>query len=112
MEVRFHAETTDPLFAIALRDELGTTSFATSTQLHHGPTGRFDAGDVAGIRLDFENWLAPGRYSLTASVSRDGLGADAFDLREDVSSIIVHAALSGGGAVDLPHRFSIDRGRG
>jgi ABC-type polysaccharide/polyol phosphate transport system ATPase subunit len=109
MEVRFHADTEDPMFALALRNDLGHTVFATSTQISHGPTGRFRAGEVANIVVSFENWLSPGRYRLTASVTRDGTVADAYDLREDISSIVVHAGLSGGGAVDLPHSFSIER---
>jgi ABC-type polysaccharide/polyol phosphate transport system ATPase subunit len=109
IQVRFHADTTDPLFAIALVNDLGHNSFAVSTQLEHGPTGRFRSGQTVTVRLWFDNWLAPGRYRLTASVSRDGMGADAFDLREDISSIVVHAGRSGGGAVDFPHRFQIER---
>lgn len=110
MEVFFHALAEDPLFAVALRDESGHTTFAASTQLGHGPTGSFAAGEQITVRARFTNWLAPGRYHLTASISRDGLGADAYDLREDISSIIVHAAgRTGGGLVDLPHRFEIER---
>jgi ABC-type polysaccharide/polyol phosphate transport system ATPase subunit len=108
MDVRFHQPVSNPLFAIALHNELGHTSFATSTQLDHGETGDFAAGALARVRIPFENWLAPGRYRLTASVSRDGIGADAYDLREEISSLIVHSAVSGGGAVDLPHRFEIE----
>jgi hypothetical protein len=44
-----------------------------------------------------------------ASVNRNGPGADSFDTREDISSIIVHASLTGGGAVDLPHTVEIER---
>jgi ABC-type polysaccharide/polyol phosphate transport system ATPase subunit len=109
IHVRFHAAAEDPVFAIALRDERGNTSFATSTQLHHGPTGRFRAGENAVVRVQFENWLAPGRYRLTPSLTRGGMGADAYDLREDVSSIIVHGGRAGGGAVDLPNTFEIER---
>jgi ABC-type polysaccharide/polyol phosphate transport system ATPase subunit len=109
IDVRFHADAIDPIYAVALRDELGHTAFATDTQPSYGPTGQFRAGELAVIRLRFENWLAPGRYALSASVSRDGLGADAYDLRENISSIIVHATHSGGGAVDLPHEFEIER---
>jgi ABC-type polysaccharide/polyol phosphate transport system ATPase subunit len=109
MEVRFHTDTEDPMFAIALTNDLGHTVFATSTQISHGPTGRFRPGEVANIVVSFENWLSPGRYRLTASVTRDGTVADAYDLREDISSIVVHAGQSGGGAVDLPHSFAIER---
>ena len=110
MEVRFHADVEDPLFAIALRNDFGLTSFAASTQLDHGSTGRFYAGELAVVRIRFENWLAPGRYSLTASVSRNGPGADSYDAREDISSIIVHTSKTGGGVADLPHSFEIERG--
>jgi ABC-type polysaccharide/polyol phosphate transport system ATPase subunit len=109
LEVRFHALARDPMFAVALRNDLGQTSFASSTQLRYGSTGEFAAGDQVTIKILFDNWLAPGRYRLTASVTRDGTGADAYDLREDITSLIVHAALTGGGSVDLPHSFTIER---
>ncbi len=111
MEVRFHAVAEDPLFAIALRNDLGHTSFAASTQLKHGPTGRFEPGELASVRVRFTNWLAPGRYRLTVSVSRAGLGTDVYDLRDAIGSILVYSALSGGGAADLPHEFEIERQR-
>ncbi len=107
-EVRFHQSTSDPLFSIALRNELGQTSFATGTHLTHGPTGEFAAGAAAEVRVRFENWLSPGRYRLTVSVTRNGVGADAYDMREDIASLVVHGGHSGGGAVDLPHEFEID----
>jgi ABC-type polysaccharide/polyol phosphate transport system ATPase subunit len=110
MDVRFHADAEDPLFAIALRNDLGHTSFAANTQLEHGPTGRFVAGENAVVRIRFENLLAPGRYRLMASINRNGPGADSYDTREDISSIIVHASKAGGGAVDLRHSFEIERG--
>jgi ABC-type polysaccharide/polyol phosphate transport system ATPase subunit len=109
IDVAFHSDVTDPQFGITLRDENGHSAFATSTQLKPVPTGTFAAGQLASVRIWFENWLAPGRYRLTASVSRQGTGADWFDNREDVSSIIVHAGQAGGGIVDLPHRFEIER---
>jgi lipopolysaccharide transport system ATP-binding protein len=110
LDVRFHAPVEEPSFAIALRNDRGQTAFATSTQLREESTGSFAAGELATVRVRFENWLSPGRYRLTASVTREGIGADAYDLREDISSLVVYAARSGGGAVDLPHRFEIERG--
>ena len=112
MDVSFHAEATDPIFAIALRDDLGHTAFAADTLPSYGPSGQFHAGDLVIVHLRFDNWLGPGRYQLSASISRDGLGADAYDLRENLSSIIVYATQSGGGIVDLPHQFEIERTRG
>jgi ABC-2 type transport system ATP-binding protein len=110
VDVRFHDRADNPIFSIGLRNELGSVAFATSTQLDQGQTGSFSAGETAIVRIRFENWLAPGRYDLMAAVSRDGLGADAYDLREDISSIIVHASRSGGGLADLPHSLEIERG--
>jgi hypothetical protein len=46
---------------------------------------------------------------LLASVARDGATVDAYDARQDIASIVIHAARSGGGAVDLPHTFEIER---
>ena len=68
MEVRFHADVEDPLFAFALRNELGHTVFATSTQLQYGPTGRFVAGRV-GDRAPSLPELAGAR-----PLPADGLG--------------------------------------
>jgi ABC-type polysaccharide/polyol phosphate transport system ATPase subunit len=107
IEVYFHADAVDPIFAIALQDERGGTAFAASTQITYGPTGRFEAGTTAVIRIRFENWLAPGRYRLTASVAREGVEIEAYDARLEISSLIVHAQRPGGGAVDLPHSFEI-----
>ncbi len=109
IETRFHAEVQDPLFSISLRNELGHTAFAVGTHLEYGPTGAFRPGELAVVRVCFENWLAPGRYALMASVNRSGPGLDTYDTREDISSIIVHSSKFGGGSVDLPHRFEIER---
>jgi ABC-type polysaccharide/polyol phosphate transport system ATPase subunit len=109
LDVRFHADVVDPMFAIALRNDLGHTVFATNTQFAHGATGSFRAGQQAVVRMRFRNWLSPGRYRLTASVTRDGVAADAYDLRENISSVVVFAAHAGGGAADFPHTFEIER---
>ena len=109
VEVHFHAPAQDPMFAIALLNDAGQISFATSSHLDYGRTGEFDAGENVGIVVRFENWLAPGRYRLVAVVTGDGSAENAYDLREDITSIIVYAEQSGGGAADLPHSFAIER---
>jgi ABC-type polysaccharide/polyol phosphate transport system ATPase subunit len=109
MDVRFHADAEDPIFAVGLFDELGHVAFVAQSNIEHGPTGHFGTGDQTTVRICFENWLAPRRYHLTASVNRSGNDVHIFDKREDISSIIVHSSRSGGGVVDLPHTFSIDR---
>jgi hypothetical protein len=109
VEIRFHADALDPMFAIALSNDQGQISVATSSNLVHGPTGGFRPGDGAVVRVQFENWLAPGRYRLVAVVTGDGSAENAYDLRQDISSLIVWTDRSGGGAADLPHTFEIER---
>ena len=109
MRVHFQDDAEDPLFSIVLKSELGQVAFVGGTSIVYGPTGLFRAGETVTVTVGFDNWLAPGRYSLTPSVNRNGPGADSYDTREDIASVIVHASLPGGGAVDLPHTVAIER---
>ncbi len=70
--------------------------------------GRFAAGTEATVRLRFENFLAPGRYLLVASVARPGFGAEVLHAHM-TNSIIVVADRPGGGITDLPHTLEIER---
>jgi ABC-type proline/glycine betaine transport system ATPase subunit len=108
MEVAFHQDAVDPIFAMSLHDESGHVAFATNTHIKQVATGRFKAGEAAVIRIPFENWLSPGRYQLIASVAREGFGADIYDMHTR-TTLIVLAQRSGGGAADLPHTFEIER---
>jgi len=108
MEVYFHADTEDPIFAAALLNEAGKTAFAASTQMSYGKTGHFAAGRTVTVRIRFDNWLAPGEYRLMASVAREGERVDPYDVRQHISSIVVRSSRAAGGAVDLPHQFQIE----
>jgi hypothetical protein len=108
-EVAFHTAVEHPLFAMHLRNEVRHVIFATSTDLHQGPTGRFEAGETATVRIAMENWLAPGRYDLTPTVARQGGGADVLDLREDLADLIVHGTRHSGGVVEIPHTLELER---
>ena len=80
---RFHAEWTNPIFAIGLlRNDAGHGVFAASTVAQPAPTGHFAAGQDVLVRIQFENWLGPGRYRLTASVARAARGDDVIDRHE------------------------------
>ena len=105
MEVRFNESISDPIFGFTLRNEVGSTVFATTTRQGHGQTGQFLPGQTTVAKLTFENWLTPSRYMLTPSIARDGAGAHALDLREDIASIVVHGGVFTGGIVSLPHCF-------
>jgi ABC-type polysaccharide/polyol phosphate transport system ATPase subunit len=108
IDARFNADVENPMFSIGLFDELARVAFVAHSKLTIGPTGYFRAGQHVTARINFENYLAPGRYHLTATISRDGPGADAYEKLEDISSVIVHASKAGGGVVDLPHTFVIE----
>ncbi len=57
LEARFHAAIDDPVFGFTLRNDVGATIFAATTDLTHGPSGHFAAGEHVVVRLDFQNWL-------------------------------------------------------
>jgi ABC-type polysaccharide/polyol phosphate transport system ATPase subunit len=110
MEVHFNETLTDPIFGITLRNDVGHTVFATTTALDHGPTGTFRASENTVVRMRFENWLTPSRYSLTPSVAQNGRGDNAIDLREDVATLLVHGGHFTGGVANFPHGFELRRG--
>jgi ABC-type polysaccharide/polyol phosphate transport system ATPase subunit len=108
MDVEFLTAVDDPVISFSLQSESGHYVFVASTDTSQVKTGQFAAGTTAAVRLRFDNRLGPGRYRLFATVARHGTGADVFDAHVS-SSIIVLAAHPGGGMVDLPHEFEIER---
>lgn len=111
IEARFAEDVTDPVFGFTLRNDVGATIFAVTTDLTHGPTGIFGAGETIVVRMEFQNLLVPSEYRLTPSIARAGLGADAIDLRADMATVVVHGGHFTGGVVNVPHDFQIERGR-
>jgi ABC-type polysaccharide/polyol phosphate transport system ATPase subunit len=109
VEVRFHEEMTDPIFAWALRNDAGLTVFATSSRFDHRETGTFAAGETVVVRVGFAVRLAGNRYRLSPSVARAGSGADIVDVREDFVSMLVHTTRASGGVVDLEQVFDLRR---
>jgi len=109
IDVRFHTAAEDPVFAMELRTQRGEVAFA-ATSFADGPSGRFHAGQDATAKIHFDNWLAPGRYDLSAAVKPNQRGVDTLDVRTGIASIIVHkSGRAAGGFVDLPHTFEIER---
>lgn len=109
LEARFQETTADPVFGFTLRNDAGTTVFAATTDLVHGPTGRFAAGDRVVVRLEFQCWMVASTYRVTPSIARPGLGADALDLRADLAQLIVHGGFHTGAVTNLPHAFEVTR---
>jgi ABC-type polysaccharide/polyol phosphate transport system ATPase subunit len=111
IEARFNEAIDDPIFGFTLRNDVGATIFAVTTDMTHGPTGSFRAGERVVVRMEFQNLLVPSEYRLTPSIARAGFGSDALDLRADIATVIVHGGIFTGGVVNVPHDFEIERGR-
>jgi ABC-type polysaccharide/polyol phosphate transport system ATPase subunit len=109
IEVSFREALENPIFGCAVRNEARHTIHAFSSTWEHGPTGSFEAGTTAVVRIGFENRLGPSRYTISPSVARAGGGASALDLREDLTSLVVHANVITGAVVDPPHEFTVAR---
>jgi hypothetical protein len=109
-EIDVHERIEDPVFAVTLRNEAHHTIMVERTDWRHGSTGVFEAGEKAYITFQFDNWLAPSRYTASPSIARGGTGEAFLDVREDLASIVVsNVGERTGGVVDLPHEVEINR---
>jgi hypothetical protein len=53
--------------------------------------------------------LAPGRYDLTPTVSSDPSGIHVLDLRENLTSIMLHGTRRTGATLELTSSFTLER---
>jgi ABC-type polysaccharide/polyol phosphate transport system ATPase subunit len=107
-EVRFAEDLTDPVFTATLRTELGHTIIVARSDQHGATTGQFRTGETVVARFGLPGWLTPSRYMLTPSVAREGTGADAVAMVEDMTSVVVHGNATGG-ILELPVEARIER---
>ena len=107
-EVRFAEDLDDPVFAATLRTELGHTIIVARSDERNAASGSFKSGESVTVRFELPNWLTPSRYMLTPSVAREGTGADAVALVEDMTSIVVYGN-SSGGILEMPLQMKIER---
>jgi ABC-type polysaccharide/polyol phosphate transport system ATPase subunit len=107
-EVRFAEDVFEPVFASTLRTELGHTIVVARSDQHGQETGVFKAGETVTARFELPSWLTPSRYAMTPSVAREGTGANALALVEDMASIVIHGD-SSGGILELPIDVRIER---
>jgi ABC-type polysaccharide/polyol phosphate transport system ATPase subunit len=107
-EISFNERLVDPIFGVTIRNEAGTTVFATTTALSGIQTGTFGPDETKVVRMRFENWLTASRYNLTPSVASAGTGQDTIDVREDLATLLVHGWHFTGGITNLPHGFEVD----
>jgi hypothetical protein len=107
-EVRLADDLLDPVFAATLRTELGHTIIVARSDQQGRGSGSFKAGESAIARFDLPNWLTSAHYAFTPSLAREGTGEDALALVEDMASIFIHGAASGG-IVELPIDVRVER---
>jgi ABC-type polysaccharide/polyol phosphate transport system ATPase subunit len=108
MEVEFLDDAEELVFAVSLRNEVRHITFVP-TSGWQPIAGPFAKGDHIIVRLRFENWLAPGRYTLTPTVATLDPDYRVLDQREDVASLLVESPLRTGGTVDIPTECYIQR---
>ncbi len=108
VEVTFHEDMQDPIFAWGLRNESGLAVMNSTTFHHHPRTGGFKAGQTVVARTGFALRIAGNRYTLSPSVAQRGSGADLIDVREDLVTLLVHSSTITGGVVDLEQSFVVE----
>jgi hypothetical protein len=105
VEVAVHEPVEDPVFTVTLRDETHRVVFAANSQCDRGPTGPYRPGQRPVVRMRFTNWLCPGRYTVSSSVTR-GAGP-ILTVHEEIAAMMVYGTRDTGGVVDLPHEFEV-----
>jgi ABC-type polysaccharide/polyol phosphate transport system ATPase subunit len=107
VEVEFLKTVAYPAVSVVFRNEVRHTIFVASTTTH-GPMAVYEPGDRLSIRLSFENWLAPSRYTLTPVITVWDPDERVLDQKADLASVIVKGPVYTGGAVDLPTELEIN----
>jgi ABC-type polysaccharide/polyol phosphate transport system ATPase subunit len=108
MEVDFLDSVEDVVFRVTFRNDVRHTTFVPMSGYEPVP-GPFSPGDRLVVRLTFDNWLAPSRYTLTPSVATLSPEHRVLDQREDVAALLVESPYRTGGTVDLPTSLEIER---
>jgi translation initiation factor RLI1 len=108
--VRFHGDVDSPIVGVTLRNEMGHTFFVGSTELAGVDLGHQAGGSEMVVRFRIDTPFATSQYLLTPSVARAGSGANAIDLREDLSSVYIHGTPNAGGLVEMPYGIEVTRG--
>jgi ABC-2 type transport system ATP-binding protein len=106
--VHFGQAVQDPVFTFWLSDDQHRRVFAVTTA-NEDAIGDFEAGMGAVLGTSFDNWLVPGRYDVSLQVSEAGPGGRIIALGENASSVVVSGETRGGGIVDIPHAFFVNR---
>jgi ABC-type polysaccharide/polyol phosphate transport system ATPase subunit len=109
LEVEFVTAVAHPAISVIFRNEVRHTIFLAST-MTHGPLGVFEPGDRLSVRISFENWLAPSRYTLSPVITVWDPDERVIDQKKDLASVIVEGPVVTGGVVDIPTELELESG--
>jgi len=108
MRVRFDADARDPVFGFALEDAHNRRALTVMSEWAECETGRYAQGDVVDVMVSFDNWFAPGPYTLTAQVTAPG-GERIYANVPRAAALAIRGPRTEAGLVDIPHRFHVVR---
>ena len=87
MDVHFHAAMDEPMFALPPAQRAAAHRLRDVADWRGEPVGRFAAGETARVKVRFDNWLAPNRYTVSPSVAAPARARTYVDLREDLAAL-------------------------
>jgi ABC-type polysaccharide/polyol phosphate transport system ATPase subunit len=108
-EFAFHEAIEHPLIGFHLRNEAHQPVLIATNHGQGVPTGAFAPGERLIARSAVPGILAPGRYDLTPTVSSDPSGIHVLDLRENLTSIMLHGTRRTGATLELTSSFTLER---
>ena len=110
MQVRFHADLDDPIFAFNLINEPRHTVFATTSEWSDGPSGHFAAGrDGHGPRRLRQLARADALHDHPVGRARRAWARTRSTCARTSPRSSSTAARVTGGIADVPHEFSLER---
>jgi Wzt-like putative exopolysaccharide export protein len=99
----------NPNVYVHIHNERHEAVLVAATWRQHANLGDFRAGEEIVISFEFDNILAPGRYSPVFTIAHDGMGLDVIGRFEGRFSFVVSGSESLGGTVDLPVSTAVKR---
>jgi ABC-type polysaccharide/polyol phosphate transport system ATPase subunit len=102
VRVLFMVEVDNPNVLVHIHNERHEAVVVAATWSQHEYLGEFRAGDEVVISFQFDNVLAPGRYSPVFTIAHQGMGLDVIGRFEGRFSFVVSGPESLGGTIDLP----------
>jgi ABC-type polysaccharide/polyol phosphate transport system ATPase subunit len=104
--IRIHKRLEDPIMGVSLFTSQGEHAWGASNRWSD-PAGILDAGEEIVFSVEFENFLAPDRYSATAAIHPNGGGLRWHDRRNRLASVMVTGRRESDGLLELPFGFRL-----